>query len=277
MERFAAGGTGAVLKNLHTGCTNKREPSFQGGLRRQALQTSKPCSSIEATLTPPSFAKVFDARLAAVLATDGYQAFAPLHYGRIQGDVLQFVIAHYEQHERSQQVVLALEMGSLLLCEPHAFLSLDIGGNFPDEKATKTYVAEKPEHWVQTAELVVLDYLAVARARIDKRFPLPALMDHVFTLLGHSGSPHLWFTLAVGHARLGNEPRARRFAQEALVRYRHCAEAEPQATWTSRGEQRCELLVHELYAGRAQGLLDGWKAGTLRTLGIEALLPRNGT
>lgn len=127
------------------------------------MQTSIPCFSIHVPLLHPSFAQVFDARFAAVLATDGYRAFAPLHYGRVQGDVLQFFIAHCEHAEPSE---LALEMGTLLLCEPHAFLSLDMGGNFPNEDATRTYIAESPQKWLHATELVVLDYLALALTKL---------------------------------------------------------------------------------------------------------------
>lgn len=222
-------------------------------------------------MTETSFAQTFDARFRAALAPDRYLPFAPLHYGRIIGDVLQFIIAHCNSEPQAE---LTLETGTLLLCEPHSFLSFDIGGGFPNEQQASTYRAADRAQWQQVSELAVLDYLAVVRPRLEKRSSLSALMDHVFTLLGHSGSPHLWFTLAVGHARLADETRARALAQEALVRYRKCAEHEGPAMWPKKGEQRCELLVHELYADRTQRLLDGWKAGTLAALGLENLLPQ---
>lgn len=225
-------------------------------------------------LTERSFSQLFDARFKAVLAPDGYHSLGLLHYARVVGDVLQFFIAHTSQHPESEQAELSLEAGCLLLCEPHTFLSLDIGGSFPDEQTPRTYVSPTSAQWPQVAELAVFDYLTIGRPRMDKRSGVPGLMDHVFTRLGRSGSPHLWFTLAVGHARLGDEVRARGFAQEALVRYRKAAEETPSASWAHKGEQRSELLVHELYAVRSERLLEGWRSGTLSALGLNTAIAK---
>jgi hypothetical protein len=239
-----------------------------GGLC-QHLQSPRHFASITHQLAALSFTQVFDARFAAALTPDGYRSFAPLHYGRVQDDVLQFFVAHCSDGPRAQ---LSLEAGSLLLCEPHGFLSFDIGGTFPDEQRSQTYTTSNDAQWQHTVELAVLDYLTIGRPRMAKRAKLTDLMDHVFTLLGHSGSPHLWFTLAAGHARLGEESKARDLAQEALIRYRKCAEHDPRASWPQKGEQRCERLVHALYAVQAERLLEGWKAGTVAALGVQSLV-----
>jgi hypothetical protein len=260
------------LENLHAPLhLPNGTDSVKSAHEREALQSLDWCSSIRVHRSPvtyPAFSQLCDARFGAALATDGYRPFAALHYGRIVGDVFQFFLAHCSQ---GPQAALSIEMGSLLLCEPHNFLSLDLGGSFPDETLAKTYVAPDEGQWHQAVDLAVVDYLTIARARMDRRSRLSGLMDHGFALLGRSGSPHLWFTLAVGHVRLDDETRARALAQEALVRYRKSTELEPNASWAIKGAQRAELLVKELYAVRAGRLLDGWKAGTLSSLGLDVL------
>ena len=67
----------------------------------------------------------FEARLLSALSTDGFQRFAPRHYGRIRDDILQFLVS---QPESGPRQALTLEFASLLLVEPHSFLNLDLGG-----------------------------------------------------------------------------------------------------------------------------------------------------
>jgi hypothetical protein len=122
-----------------------------------------------------------------------------------------------------------------------------------------------------------MGYLSELRPRLQARASLPGLMDAVLGHLGASGSAHLWFTLAVGHARLGEETKARRFAQEALSRYRATCQPNSDgspnvnAAWAKKGEQRAESLMDALYKSRTTTLLDGWRSGTIAALGLASL------
>jgi hypothetical protein len=222
-------------------------------------------------VTDAAFSEAFEARLFPTLQVDGYCRLAPLHFGRVAGDVFQLLVLHREQGTPAFHV----EYASLLLVEPHAFASFDLGGRFPEDSVYSAL----PEGLPHAFETVLVDYLTVLRPRLQARLNLTGLMDVALHSLGASGSPHLWFTLAVGHARLGQEAKARGFAQEALSRYRALCEPSTDGspnvntTWATKGEQRAELLVDALYTGRIVPLLEGWRSGTIAALGLTAFEP----
>lgn len=210
----------------------------------------------------------FESRILPALQVDGYRRFAPQHYGRLVGDVLQFLVVEYD----AAQVSFQLEYASMLMVEPHSFLSFDLGGRLPDAaKSGRPSAARELSHAVDD---LLVDYLGVLRPRSQAHARLPGLMDLALSRLGETGSPHVWFTLAVGHAHLAKENPARRYAQEALGRYRALCEPNPDGTpninspWAKRGEQRSELLIDALYTGRVAPLLDGWRSGTVTALGL---------
>lgn len=219
------------------------------------------------------FQSALEQRAMPVLHLDGFRRVSPLHYGRILGDVFQLLLLHLDVHRGTFQA----EYTSVLLVEPHTFASFDLGGPFPDGQLGKVYKASSLAELSHDLEVFLVDYLTVARPHLQVRGQLTGLLDAALRALGGSGSPHLWFTLAVGHSRLRDEKAARRYAQEALARYRtYCqpaADGSPNANlpWAKRGEQRAELLIEALYAGRTPHLLDGWRTGTLSALGLTAL------
>lgn len=220
-------------------------------------------------LTDAEFAATFQARVYPALQVDGYRCVAPLHFGRLVGDVLQLLVVHFTP----ERLELFVEHTSMLVVEPHGFANFDLGGRTPARGAfvaSKSAVSQAVDAWL-------MEYFTTLRPRLEAAAALAGLMDVALHALGQSGSPHLWFTLAVGHARLGREKQARGFAQEALARYRaHCersADGSPSlsAAWAQKGEQRVELLLDALYSGRVGPLLDGWRTGTLAALGLATL------
>lgn len=220
-------------------------------------------------MTDSTLTAAFEARVQPALQVDGYRRLAPLHFGRIVGDVFQLLVAQVAVPSPE----IYVEHTSMLLLEPHAFANFDLGGRVP-EVGGHTVADEPVSH---TVERLLAEYLTALRPRLQVRATLRGLMDLAMHRLGESGSPHLWFTLAVGHARLGEEGKARGFAQESLSRYRDActprsdALVSVNAPWANKGEQRAALLVDALYTGRIAPLLDGWRSGTVAALGIEAL------
>lgn len=221
-------------------------------------------------VTDAAFVAAFEARLLPVLQVDGYRRLSQLHYGRIDEDVFQLLVVQAPPSGKH----FYLEHAALLLVEPHAFVNFDVGARFPE---TGGYCLFDDVTSSGDSERLLVDYLTVLRPRLQMRANLVHFLDLVLRQLGESGSPHLWFTLAVGHARLGQEKAARRYAQEALTRYRTLGEpplggvANVNANWARKGEQRAELLVDALYSGRVAALLDGWRSGTVAALGLENL------
>lgn len=219
-------------------------------------------------MTDAVFTTAFEARVLPSLLVDGYRRLAPLHYARVVGDVCQLLLVAMTPHPPAFHV----EYTSLLLVEPHAFASFDLGGRCPEVDA---YPASPPD-LDRGLDALLMNYLSQLRPRLQASAELPGLMDATLRQLGESGSPHLWFTLAVGHARLGDETKARRFAQEALIRYRAAGEPNPDGSpnpntpWANKGRQRAESLVDALYAGRTTALLEGWRSGTLVALGLDS-------
>lgn len=211
-----------------------------------------------------------ETRLLPALQVDGYRRFAPQHYGRLLGDVLQFLVVEFDAAARSFQ----LEYATMLLVEPHTFLSFDLGGRFPPLASVEPSSADAARTVSHAVDALLVDYLAMLRPRLQTQVTLPGLMDLALSRLGETGSPHVWFTLAVGHAYLAKENPARRYAQEALGRYRAFCEPNPDGSpnvnspWAKRGEQRSELLIDALYTGRVAALLDGWRSGTVAALGL---------
>ena len=222
------------------------------------------------TVTDVALTTAFETRLEPALQVDGYRRLAPLHYGRIRYDVYQLLVVHFV----SEASEFHVEHATMLLVEPHTFANFDLGGRFPESSAYSFGTQRDLSHDLET---LLMEYLTVLRPRLQARAALTGLMDVTLHQLGGSGSPHLWFTLAVGHARLGDEKKARSFAGEALSRYRaHCVpspDGSPNvnAPWAHKGEQRAELLVDALYSGRIAPLLDGWRSGTIAALGIAAI------
>lgn len=212
----------------------------------------------------------FESRILPALQVDGYRRFAPQHYGRLRGDVLQFLVASFD----AGSAQLQLEYASMLLVEPHGFLNFDLGGRLLGAASPNPASASATREMSHTVDALLVDYLAALRPRLERHAQLPGLMDLALGRLGETGSPHVWFTLAVGHALLAQEEPARRYAQEALGRYRAlcepCPDGSPNvnAPWAKRGEQRSGLLIDALYTGRVAPLLDGWRSGTLAALGL---------
>lgn len=222
----------------------------------------------------------FEARLLSALSTDGFQRFAPRHYGRIRDDILQFLVS---QPESGPRRVLTLEFASLLLVEPHSFLNLDLGGRFPDGDAGKVYVVGADEANVPGAdnghareigvavEAVVIDYLSSCRPVLERASHLKGFIAATAAQLQDETTPHPLFSLAAAYARAGALDDAEEFAIRARDAY-VASQTGENHPWAARGEQRCSLLLNSLYAGTTPALQDGWRAGTIAALGVESLV-----
>src|SRR5690606_4548421 len=113
----------------------------------------------------PSWLGQLEAFLLSALSNDGVQRFAERHYGRLRGDVFQFLVL---QLPALPGAGFALEFGSMLLVEPHSFLALDCGGDFPDPSRSKTYRVKDVEDIKTAAEAVIIDYLALCRPTLER-------------------------------------------------------------------------------------------------------------
>lgn len=209
----------------------------------------------------------FERKLLDALDNDGFRRFAPRHFGRIRDDVLQFLVL---QEASSQPPGFGIEYGNLLLAEPHTFLSFDLAGRLPDGAPDALYLLNSHPQVDTVLEQALIDYVTSCRPMLQRVSTLRGFLAATLDTLSDTPHPHSLFTIAASYARAGRIDDAERYAVRAREHYtRHQGASTNQ--WAQRGELRCTRLLESLYAGTVVSLQDGWRAGSVRALGVDIL------
>jgi hypothetical protein len=232
------------------------------------------------TVPPPSVSKQFKALVAPDLLALGFSAGSKT-YWRVTGEVFQAVFIHTETRIRREFMI---EYCTFLVCVPHAFHTLDLGGRFPVETQGTSYPADTLER---------LDS-SMVRVRGD----MPRLLEwfrstettdgYIRTYLHHIAKQpprlvengHTSFALACGYAVAGDFQAARPYAIRALSEFEgilasYRAVGPLGVHWAPEWIERAQSLVAAIDRRSVRALLEGWRGFTIGALKLDGCPPRN--
>jgi len=222
----------------------------------------------------PSVVKAFDSEiLSPHLAPLGFVRYGNKKYGRVRGDVCQYLFLQVESRMSRE---FMLEYGAILICQPHESPCLDPGGRFPDGKNGTWYRANSEDSLRRSIDLIAA---ALPSALIDWLEGSIAIDGFIATYLqwldknqhlrkkGHSE-----FTLACAYALTGEKTVAAEHATQAVRDFEDIYSERPTCDWALDGAQRCKKLLAALRESSTNTLFSDWRTLTVESLKLQPLL-----
>ena len=220
----------------------------------------------------PSVTKAFKEFIFPLMKEDGFLQLNAKKYARIvDSDVLQTIILHVDSRLRRSY---SIEYCSLIMSEPHEFLSLEIGGKFEKLSAGKSYGAVTEDMLEKTIHRAAIAYKEDALPKLQKQASLEGIKNSYLLLRKNENydNPNTLFSIACSYAALNDEKNAFDYAIETYELCKSMEPTEPNTEWVSTKIDLSDRLINALKSENYNNLLREWRDFTISSLKLDKLL-----